>query len=132
MREGQKTGQARKLRRTANRPEQQAWATLRKLRAQGFPVRRQHPIGPYVADFAVVAERLVIEIDGGIHRLREREDERRQAAIEAMGWRVLRFGAQEALSADHLLARVTAALHADAAPSPPAPLPQAGEGRRTP
>ncbi|WP_375206766.1 endonuclease domain-containing protein [Hyphococcus sp.] len=58
---------ARHLRQTANLPEQRAWSALRTLRKHGFPVRRQHPIGPYVVDFAIVRERLVIEIDGGVH-----------------------------------------------------------------
>ena len=108
MREGQKTRTARRLRRAANSPEQRAWQTLRQLRGEGLPVRRQHPIGPYVVDFAIVAERLVIEIDGGAHGIPGRADSdlRREAALEASGWQVIRFTAQEALSADFVLERL--------------------------
>ena len=133
MREGQKMRTARRLRQAANTPEQKAWTTLRKLRAEGFPVRRQHPVGPYVADFAVVKEGLVIEIDGGIHRLPDvaARDAERQSVIEALGWRVLRITPEIAASPDHLLEAVRAilvSLPASTAPSPPAPLPLAGEG----
>jgi very-short-patch-repair endonuclease len=38
---------ARRLRQSANFPEVAAWQTLRRLRAEGFPVKRQFPIGPY-------------------------------------------------------------------------------------
>lgn len=96
---------ARRLRRAPNTPEDRAWAALRKLRGEGFAVRRQHPVGGYIVDFAVVKARLVIEVDGGIHGYAEiaARDEVRQRTIEASGWRVLRLPAEIALSADHLL-----------------------------
>ena len=101
-----KTTLARRLRREANLPERAAWEALRKLRAHGFPLRRQHPVGPYVVDFAIARARLVIEIDGGVHRWRVDEDAARQAAIEALGWRFLRVTAQEAFDGDLLWRRV--------------------------
>jgi very-short-patch-repair endonuclease len=96
---------ARRLRKGANTPEQVAWEILRTLRKQGFPVRRQHPIGPYVVDFAIMKVRLAIEIDGGIHKLDEvrEKDEIREKRIIEEGWRVLRIDAQTAMSADHVL-----------------------------
>jgi very-short-patch-repair endonuclease len=100
---------ARRLRKDANAPEKIAWNTLRQLRRQDYPVRRQHPIGPYIVDFAIVKARLVIEIDGGIHDLdvvKER-DEQRQKEIEDMGWDVLRADAETALSPGHLLQLVS-------------------------
>jgi very-short-patch-repair endonuclease len=62
-------------------------------------VRRQHPVGRYVVDFACVPLRLVIEIDGGVH---ERDDvvlrdHLRQTEIEALGWTVVRFSNETAL-----------------------------------
>lgn len=33
----------------------------------GMHFRRQHPIGPYVADFAAPDEHLIIELDGSQH-----------------------------------------------------------------
>lgn len=103
------TGRARRLRQTANTPEDRAWQTLRKLRAPGFPVKRQYPIGPYIADFAIHRARLVIEIDGLIHQRADIDsnDSARQSEIEALGWRVVRFSAEEAMDADLLWRRVS-------------------------
>lgn len=64
---------------------------LRKFRNEGFHFRRQHPINNYVADFACIKSKLVIELDGRSHIDREHQDAIRQSAIEASGWRVLRI-----------------------------------------
>ena len=103
---------ARRLRQDANTPEQIAWQTLRQLRQHGYAVRRQHPIGRYIVDFAIIKAKLVIEIDGGIHQLEavRQRDAARQTKLEAMGWRVLRIDAQSALSEDYVFATVSEAL----------------------
>lgn len=100
---------ARKLRQSANKPENTAWQALRTLRKYGYPVRRQHPIGGYIADFAIIKARLVIEIDGGVH---DREaarvaDTERQKHIEALGWTVLRISAEYAMDSDCLFRTVS-------------------------
>ena len=53
------TDRARQLRRDATEPERRLWAILHSLREQGYHFRRQHPIGPYYADFACVRAALV-------------------------------------------------------------------------
>ena len=58
---------ARDLRQSAGLAEQRVWARLRGGAVEGIKVRRQHDIGRYTVDFACVALRLVIEIDGGVH-----------------------------------------------------------------
>ena len=74
---------ARRLRQSANAPEDVAWQALRELRKYGYAVRRQHPIGPYIVDFAIQKAMLAIEIDGGIHNLDavRLRDELRQADL---------------------------------------------------
>ncbi len=58
----------------------------------GHKFRRQHPIGPYVADLACPGARLVIEIDGGQHAEEKRAaDERRTQDLMSRGWLVIRF-----------------------------------------
>lgn len=96
---------ARIFRRAANAPEQAAWNALRQLRQHGFPVRRQHPIGPYIVDFALASKKLAIEIDGTMHNREEMQvrDAKRQEALEQLGWRVIRFTGDEAFHADHLI-----------------------------
>ena len=79
---------ARQLRRDSTDAEKMLWVALRKL-LPGTKVRRQMPIGPYFADFACFAERLVIELDGSQHT--PEIDAARARFIEAQGYRVLRF-----------------------------------------
>ncbi len=65
----------------------------RALRGMNLPVkvRRQHPIGQHVADFAVPTCKLVIEIDGGQHATAVESDSERTRALNAHGYRVIRF-----------------------------------------
>ena len=82
---------ARTLRTNATDAEILLWSRLRRRQIGGHRFRRQHPIGGYVADFACVSQRLVIELDGGQHSERRRRDEARTQDLEALGYRVLRF-----------------------------------------
>ena len=66
------------------------WRLLRDRRLQGVKFRRQFPIGPFVADFASVARRLILELDGGQHA-ESSSDMRRDAFLVSEGRRVLRF-----------------------------------------
>jgi len=100
--------QARALRRNTTRLERDAWAWLRLLREEGIAVSRQHPIGKYIADFAIMRARVVIEADGPLHEKTKHADAERDSALAELGWRVLRFTpAQIGIS---FLAAVRAAL----------------------
>jgi very-short-patch-repair endonuclease len=90
MREGQKRDAARKLRRDATDAERTMWLLLRDRRLGGVKFRRQVPVGSYVADFASIEHRLVVEPDGGQHA-DSPSDVRRDAFLADAGWRVLRF-----------------------------------------
>lgn len=78
----------RRLRRESTPAERRLWEQLRDRRI-GLRFRRQHPVGRYVADFACIEARLLIEVDGGVHDVFP-GDQLRTEALEAMGWRVLR------------------------------------------
>lgn len=84
---------ARELRREAAMPERKLWNLLRgdRFRVEGVVVkfRRQHPIGPYVADFYCAELGLVVELDGQQHR--PGRDATRDAAMLVLGLRVLRY-----------------------------------------
>ncbi len=90
MREGQKRDQARLLRREATTVEKRMWRLLRDRRFGGVKFRRQAPIGPYIADFACLTHRLIVELDGSQHAESEK-DKRRDSYFARQGWRVLRF-----------------------------------------
>ncbi len=89
---------ARKLRRRMSPPEVLLWDQLRGSRL-GFKVRRQHPIGPYVADFFVRNANLVIEVDGNAHDFGDRpeRDEVRNRYMEEHGYRVIRILASDVM-----------------------------------
>ncbi len=67
------------------------WKALRNRALGGFKFRRQHPVGPFLVDFACVECRLIVEADGESHQSREDADARRSQLLEAAGWLVLRF-----------------------------------------
>ena len=90
MREGQKRDFARVLRRDATEAERIMWRLLRDRRLGGVKFRRQVPIGPFIADFASIEHRLVVELDGGQHA-DSKIDVRRDRFLKADGWRVVRF-----------------------------------------
>jgi very-short-patch-repair endonuclease len=84
---------ARQLRESTTVAEDRLWRRLRRFPVSGTHFRRQVPIGPYVADFACMAARLVIEVDGSQHDRDDRRlrDEARTRWLEREGYRVLRF-----------------------------------------
>jgi very-short-patch-repair endonuclease len=82
---------ARDLRAKATDAERKLWAALGGRRLGGFKFRRQVPIDRYFADFACLEARLIVELDGSQHMERSQYDDARTAALEAHGWRVMRF-----------------------------------------
>ena len=84
---------ARRLRADMPLAERRLWARLRRS-SLGHRFRRQHPIGDYVADFACVRIRLIVEVDGPSHYADEQAtsyDARRTAFFELNGWSVVRL-----------------------------------------
>jgi very-short-patch-repair endonuclease len=123
---------SRELRRDMTEAEALLWSRLRARQLQGFKFRRQVWLGGYVADFACVEARLVVEADGGQHDVRAEADRARTAALAREGYRVLRFWNHDILgNIDGVLMVISDALpspsHA-ASPRGPLPLPNMGEG----
>jgi very-short-patch-repair endonuclease len=108
-----------------NPPEVLLWGQVRR-RKLGFKVLRQHPIGPYSADFYVPAARLVIEIDGTAHDFGERpqRDADRDQYMCCRGYRVLRVTARDVMMnlegvLAYIVVQVADPLHQPAAGPPP-------------
>jgi very-short-patch-repair endonuclease len=80
---------ARRLRKDMTDAEQKLWSRLRNRQMRGLKFRRQTPIAGFIADFACVKARLVIEIDGGQHSTVN--DQPRSEAIGRAGYLVIRF-----------------------------------------
>ncbi len=77
--------------------ERKLWAYLRNDQL-GVNFRRQHAIGPYIADFCCVEEKLIIELDGSQHLEQEAYDAERTAFLESQGYQVLRFWNNDVLN----------------------------------
>lgn len=84
---------ARSLRQNMTEFELKIWELL-KNKYQGYKFRRQHPMGPYIADFYCHKLKLVIELDGSHHYIdknQKKSDEERDANMKKWGIRVLRY-----------------------------------------
>ncbi|MGB7803481.1 endonuclease domain-containing protein [Buttiauxella sp.] len=79
------------LRQTMTPQEQLLWRLLRNRHFSNYKFRRQHPVGPFIVDFACLRPKVIIELDGGQHSESHRYDESRTLWLELRGWRVLRF-----------------------------------------
>jgi histidinol dehydrogenase len=87
---------ASKMRKNPTKTEDLIWQELRNKKL-AVKFRRQHIIYKYVVDFACIEKSIVVEIDGGIHRIQIDKDEERQAFLESKGFEVLRFTDTEVL-----------------------------------
>ncbi len=58
---------SKKLRQHQTQAEQLLWSILRAGKLSGYKFRRQHPIPPFIADFACIAQKIIVELDGGYH-----------------------------------------------------------------
>jgi len=118
---------AKALRASLTPPERALWEVLRASRL-GVKFQRQVVLPPYVADFASRSARLVVELDGDSHAGREAEDAARTAALEARGYRVVRFTNSDVLTNIEGVARaILVALGRD----PETPRPLQGERDRS-
>jgi len=119
---------ARRLRRDMTPQERKLWPHLRDLNRQlGLNFRRQAPVGRFIADFAELGQKLVIEIDGSQHG--GPEDAQRDMWFGAQGFVVLRFWNNDV--DENLVGVMEVILDAiGVAPHPLTP-PHKGEGRHT-
>ena len=94
---------ARRLRRQLSLPEMLLWRILRISRRE-LRFRKQHAIGPFVADFYCPPAKIVIEIDGATHDQRQDMDTKRDAYMASLGLRVVRIPAVDVLADPEVVA----------------------------
>ncbi|WP_332679203.1 endonuclease domain-containing protein [Brevundimonas sp.] len=87
-----RTRRARRLRSSMTGAEVRLWEMLRDRRFEGLKFRRQAPVAGSVTDFLCPQLKLVVELDGGVHRIREVEDALRDRKLAEVGFTVLRSG----------------------------------------
>jgi very-short-patch-repair endonuclease len=93
---------ARKLRTELTRAEAKMWDLLRDFRPREARFRRETPIGPYIADFAWLSKKIVVEVDGDSHETEQgrTHDMARDAWMRQKGYTVLRFDNADLIDAE--------------------------------
>ncbi len=84
---------AKILRENMTIPELKLWQLLKGKQMLNLRFRPQHPIDKFIADFYCHPIKLVIEVDGGIHKSRDQReyDINREAELNYWGIKVIRF-----------------------------------------
>lgn len=98
---------AKRLRKNMTGAEKVLWMHLKKG-INNIKIRRQHPIGLYIADFYCHKLKLIIEVDGSIHNEPEiiEFDEARQKDLEKWGYIILRFTNQQVMEKSDEVIRI--------------------------
>lgn len=101
-------GIAKILRKKMTDSENLLWERLKRKQIKNLKFRRQHPIGFLIADFYCHEIKLVIEVDGEIHKQKVEWDDGRTAEFERMGISILRFTNDEiSKSIDEVIDEIT-------------------------
>ena len=89
---------ARELCKLSTKAEQKLWQALRNRNLGDYKFRRQHPIGPYIADFFCAEVGLIVEVDGSGHMDQIAYDQDRRDWLEGQGYHVIRFWNNDVLN----------------------------------
>lgn len=109
MEDSDRIKRAKDLRKNQTKAESLLWELLRGKQLCGLKFRRQHPIGPFFADFACLSQKLIIELDGAYHDQTAETDIERQQYLERVGWKVIRFSNADVLDDVESVTRAIAA-----------------------
>ena len=94
---------ARAMRKSPTHAELLMWRELREGQLRGYKFRRQHIIKTFIIDFYCPEAKLVIEIDGSVHRNQVEYDQIRENDLNEMGYEVLRFRNEEVVNEINLV-----------------------------
>jgi very-short-patch-repair endonuclease len=88
---------AKMLRKNMTKAELKLWEKLKGKKMLGLRFRPQHPIDIFIADFYCHPLKLILEVDGGIHKSKEQKeyDIGREGELENWGMKVIRFTNEE-------------------------------------
>ncbi len=80
---------AKEMRHAPVNTEKLFWSEVRNRKLGGFKFKRQVPIAGYIVDFVCLEEKLIVELDGPLHRAGYHVI--RDARLRRLGYRMLRF-----------------------------------------
>ena len=94
----------KKLKEHQTEAERFIWEYLRDKKT-GHRIRRQHVIGDFIADFVCLSKKVIIEIDGKIHKFQKEQDDQRTIRLNNLGYEVIRFTNAEVLNSPYQVAQ---------------------------
>ncbi|MGO9358578.1 MAG: endonuclease domain-containing protein [Xanthobacteraceae bacterium] len=114
------------------RAETLLWRHLKAHRIDGLSFRRQVPFRNYIADFARLSAKLIVELDSESHDFAERQkaDQDRDEFLASQGFATLRFTNDQVMSSlEGVVEAIGEAARARVSGSPPSlALPHKGGG----
>jgi very-short-patch-repair endonuclease len=102
------------LRKNLTPAERALWQRLRGRKLHGLKFLRQHPIGPFIADFCCRDRRLIVEVDGEVHEKEQQGayDVSRDTYLRNQDYVVLRIPNEQILrNIDSVLKQISTAAH---------------------
>lgn len=91
---------ARNLRNNSTLAEVIMWdKILKRKQLRGYAFLRQRPVGNYIVDFFSKELKLIIELDGEIHKFQKSKDKKREEELMQLGFSVIRFDNEDILNA---------------------------------
>jgi very-short-patch-repair endonuclease len=108
---------AKALRQNMTPAEVKLWDRLKNNQLGGFRFKAQHPVYKFIVDFYSHKARLVVEVDGEIHKNSVEYDQNRTTELEKYELKIIRFTNQEIeTNIEDVVKRIRECL-----PTPPAP-----------
>jgi len=91
---------AKVMRENMTQAEKAVWELLKEKKVLGLRFKPQHPFDIFIADFYCHSLKLVVEIDGGIHKSNDQReyDIGREAEFEYWKIKVIRFTNEEVVN----------------------------------
>ena len=88
---------AKMLRKNMTEAELKLWEKLKGKKMLGLRFRPQHPIDIFIADFYCHPLKLILEVDGGIHKSKNQKeyDIGREGELKNWGMKIIRFTNEE-------------------------------------
>ena len=94
---------AREMRSHPTDAERFLWKLLSGKKLGGFKFRRQHIMQTFIVDFYCPRAKLIVEVDGEIHRQNRDYDQERDRMLREQGYRVIRFQNKEVVEEPFLV-----------------------------
>lgn len=92
--------------------ERALWSQLRNKNLD-HKFRQQHLIDDFIVDFVCLRQKLIVEVDGGIHETTKEYDEERTKILNEKGFKVIRFKNEEVIgNMDSVLEKISNELEA--------------------